>query len=265
MAEKELLVVDHQTKSGLHVARKPLSIVKIGGSEVDRASDAIAGVYEEGHHDLVIVHGAGGQISDRMRKKQLEPRFDDEGNRVSDSATRDVVIKVLDEVNEGFANALTKNGVPVIEYHSKAGLIQGEAVSPENLVARTGSLRVDGLRLESDLYEEGNWPVIAPLAASVRNGALNVNADTAAVAVAQAMGGKDGGANIIFITGTGGVLSGGNTLKKLSGVQLGSIEITGGMRRKAAEAVRAGGATIVDLSNLSNALNGARVGTRVSA
>lgn len=262
MSEREVLVIDEITESGILVAKKPLTVVKIGGTELSQATDVVAGIHQEGKNDLILVHGGGEQISRKQQAAGIETRWAEDGSRVTDARTRDIVVEVLDEENEKLTNALSDNGVPAVGYNSMAGLIEGEPVSRDNLVASPNTLKLDGSRLKSDLYEEGTWPVIAPIALSTRQGSLNVNGDSAAGAVAVEMRSP-----IVFVTRAGGVRREGKIVPEINRethqALRGAGVVKGGMDYKVGEALRVGGGIIVDFGNLRGAIKGEPVGTRV--
>ena len=97
----------------------------------------------------------------------------------------------------------TAGTATVLDAPGSGGLLRGTIVEPElGLVA--GALDVD-VSLLDDLLSGGYVPVIAPIATEASNAAqlLNVNADSAAGAIAAALG----AAHLVFLTDVDGILN----------------------------------------------------------
>ena len=76
-----------------------ISVVKVGGAAAG-AAPKIADLRRAGRQ-VVVVHGAGPQISERCRAIGIEPRFL-AGQRLTDAAVLAVVDQALAEVNAGW-------------------------------------------------------------------------------------------------------------------------------------------------------------------
>ncbi len=140
----------------------------------------------------ILVHGGGPEISERLAERGVEPRFVD-GLRVTDAATMEVVEDVL----AGSANRrlveLLQNAGGTARGLSGHGSSQDEGTlfvepHPNRELGFVGRVtRVDPAPIEA-LLEEGVVPVFAPLGRGPDGHAYNVNADTAAAALAAALG-----------------------------------------------------------------------------
>ena len=151
---------------------------------------------------LILVHGGGPDISRTMKALGIENRFVD-GLRVTDEAVMKVVRMALaGEVNTTLTAQLHAQGAPAVGLTgADAGLIEAEAASAElGLVGRVTKVRTELLEtmLEQDLL-----PVIASVAVDSAGTTYNVNADTAASAVAQALRAD----KLILMTNTDGLLT----------------------------------------------------------
>lgn len=175
---------------------KPGSIVvvKYGGHamENDNLKDAflddIASLYRMGIVP-VIVHGGGPQIAHALKQMQVESTFVD-GLRVTDSKTLDVAQMVLcGSINKDLVRRIGRKA----DVKGAIGLC---GLDSNLLVASIKDPRLGYVgepeKVNSDFIKEllalRIIPVIAPIATnSDGSGSLNVNADTAAGAVAEAL------------------------------------------------------------------------------
>lgn len=178
-------------------------VLKIGGSVVGAADlQSIAALHDAGR-PLVVVHGGGPLVGEWTARVGLETRFV-RGLRVTDEATRDIALAVLAGlVNARIVADLVSRGIPAVGLSGvDGGMLRAEREDQElGLVGRV--TLVDSGLLE-DLLERGHVPVIAPAAISGDGGAiLNVNGDSAAGAIAAALGAR----LLAFLTDVPGVRS----------------------------------------------------------
>jgi acetylglutamate kinase len=142
----------------------------------------------------VLVHGGGARISRAMAEQGLEPRFV-QGRRYTDEATLEVVERVLaSETNEELARRINDLGgrAQALNFRT-TNVLRGERIQlpDENGAAidlgYVGAVtRVDRATIEH-LCHAGIVPVIPSMCVTKERQKLNVNADTAATAVAQAV------------------------------------------------------------------------------
>lgn len=148
----------------------------------------------------VIVHGGGPQISEAMAREGAEPTWVD-GLRVTDAATMRVVQRVLvGEVNAGIVTLLGEHGARAIGI---SGLDAGflSAVPRDPRLGFVGEITRVDTDLVARLLGDGLVPVVAPIARGVEGGVYNCNADTAAAAVAVALGAR----KLVYLTDVEGV------------------------------------------------------------
>jgi len=180
--------------------RDTTTVIKIGGSLMeDEASIThlfLDTVFMEsvGMHP-VIVHGGGKAISEAMQSAGIEPRFV-QGRRYTDSASLEIVKQVLGkQISEqvvqkidqfgGWAESLSVCADSNVLFGKKLEM-EDEHGSPIDMGWVGTITRVDTAPIRK-LYKRGIIPVI-PSVALMDDGsgqALNVNADTAATAVAK--------------------------------------------------------------------------------
>lgn len=185
-------------------------VVKLGGSAMEDpvatqgTLESITALQTLGIR-LVLVHGGGKPIDRGMAEAGIPPRKV-AGRRYTDEATLEVVVRVLMELNRGIVDRLQKLGAQAVTaadtlFGNRLQLL-GDDQQPIDL-GRVGlPHRVDTAVLENGLHA-GTIPVIPCLARSTEDGGwLNVNADTAASAVAGALAAEA----CLFLTDTPGVL-----------------------------------------------------------
>ncbi len=192
-------------------------VVKLGGSAMEdpAATDAclrcVATLNQLGV-PVVLVHGGGKPIDRAMAEAGLTPKKV-AGRRYTDDATLAIVVRVLkDQINAGLVAKLRNLGAAAFAASGALGgerlLLPGADGQPIDL-GRVGKVtRVDRALLRSALDArpapcgEGTLAVIPSIARDEHDGWLNVNADTAASAVAGALHAD----KAIFLTDTPGVL-----------------------------------------------------------
>jgi acetylglutamate kinase len=164
-------------------------VVKVGGAVAGDSADRILGLREEGH-EVVVVHGAGPQITSEMEKRGIPVEFVN-GRRRTSRRALDVVRESLVNVNHGLCDELGDLAVPVIG--DTAGLL-AVPVPPLGWVGDPLPCRPASIL---SALAEGKIPVVAPLAV----GPLNVNADDASAALALGLGAR----KLVFLTDVPGL------------------------------------------------------------
>jgi acetylglutamate kinase len=174
-----------------------LFVLKYGGNAMaagggdDPVLDEVASLATRGER-VVLVHGGGPQIDAELHAKAIdEVRV--RGLRVTGAGTRDIVEYVLcGSVNKALVRALTARGARAVGISGQDGNLLGArragAVNGVDLGYVGEIVAVDPAPVRA-LLDGGFVVVVAPLGLDVeRGGALNCNADTAAGAIAGALG-----------------------------------------------------------------------------
>jgi acetylglutamate kinase len=157
----------------------------------------------------VLVHGGGKPIDRAMSEAGLKPRKI-QGRRYTDDETLAIVVRVLtDEINAGIVRQIRDLGGRAVGLHT--GPLQvlfgqrltlpgpgGQAID----LGRVGEVTRVDRDLINDFAGADVIPVIPSLAYDAENGQLNVNADTAAAAVAAELK----AAKLVMMTDTPGIL-----------------------------------------------------------
>jgi acetylglutamate kinase len=191
------------------------TVIKLGGSimeEVEALRALLVDIVFMQTVGLrpVIVHGGGKAIDAAMKSSGLEPRWV-HGRRYTDEATLSIVARVLaEEVNADIVRHINKFGGHAAGLHHRTTgtCLYGQrlqlSASDGSVVdlGRVGEVtEVDHQPIES-MCLGGVVPVLPSLAEDDDNQLLNVNADTAAAAVAQALRAE----KLVFLTDTPGIL-----------------------------------------------------------
>ena len=134
----------------------------------------------------VVIHGGGPQITDLMARLGKESVFV-EGLRVTDAETVDIVrMALVGKVNREVVGAINRHGPYAIGLSGEdAGLVTVRQRDPR--LGFVGDVsRINTLILERQIAEEF-IPVIATIGVDEDGQAYNVNADTVAGAIAEAL------------------------------------------------------------------------------
>lgn len=205
-------------------------VAKIGGSTLgshDTTLTDVVALHRRGIRP-VVVHGGGAMISDWLSRHNVETRFVG-GLRVTDEASLEVVVAVLaGVVNKQIVAALTALGAKAVGISGVDGNTLRSHLQDEALGFVGGEPRVETSLIESVL-EGGAIPVIAPLGTLLTHEhatgqILNINADTAAGAIAAALKARW----LVFLTDVDGVHGAdGVTVSRLSAGEAGELMRSG--------------------------------------
>ena len=162
----------------------------------------------------LVVHGGGPQIGDMLKRMAIKSEFID-GLRVTDRATVEIVEMVLaGSINKSIAAAINEAGGRAVGISGKdANLIKVKKltrtmVDPDSNIEKAVDLGFVGdptdidVALINTLTAGGFIPVIAPVGLGADGETYNINADTAAGAIAGAAGAQ----RMLMLTDVEGVL-----------------------------------------------------------
>jgi acetylglutamate kinase len=182
-------------------------VAKIGGSTLgahDTTLEDIVALQRRGLRP-VVVHGGGALISEWLKLLDVPTRFE-RGLRVTDERTLEVVVAVLAGlVNKGLVAALAAAGGRAVGLSGADGGLLKARLLDEKL-GFVGEVVEVETRPLLDLLDDGFVPVVAPIAVEWRDEVpssqlLNINADTAAGAVAEALAARW----LVFLTDVPGI------------------------------------------------------------
>ena len=182
-------------------------LIKIGGSTLvdqtlfDRLAEDVVLLHSVGIKPI-IVHGGGPQIGHELRLAGKETSFID-GLRVTDQETLKVVSKVLKgQVGRRIVDAIISLGGPAVSLSGETeNLISVTPISKElGFVGKITDIAPHSL---NTLIEDGQIPVVSTLGIDDKGQSYNINADTAAGALAGALQVQ----KVIYLSDVPGLLS----------------------------------------------------------
>ncbi|MEC8128279.1 MAG: acetylglutamate kinase [Pseudomonadota bacterium] len=227
------LQADLLAKTGMLVEALPFMrrysgqtlVVKFGGhamGEADYVSAFAADIalLDQVGARPVVVHGGGPQIGAMLKKLEIESQFVD-GLRVTDEATISVVEMVLaGGINKALVAAIARAGGRAVGISGKdGGLITarklmataktaGSAIEEAIDLGFVGEPDHVDTRVLDALNAANLIPVVAPVGSDAAGETYNINADTAAGAIAAALGAT----RMLMLTDVAGVLDKSGTL-----------------------------------------------------
>jgi len=225
---------------GLTSKRKMTSriLIKIGGRAFDGEDgfkQLAQAIKKNPQAEVIIVHGGGAEISQALKAAGRETVFVD-GMRVTQAEDIKIVESVLSGViNERIAGWLSKNGVCCRRMSGKTERL----LIAEPLLTRggksmgfVGKIAKVTAAAVLDALAKKEVPVVSPISGDPAGQSYNVNADSAAAALAAGAGCTD----LVFVTDVPGVMVGGQIRTLLTVAEARGLiadgTITGGMVAK---------------------------------
>ena len=180
-------------------------VIKYGGSAMTdgalgrRFAEDVVLMHQVGILPLVV-HGGGPQIGELMQRLGKEPEFRD-GLRVTDAETLDIARMVLvGKVNRDIVGSINIHGPLAVGVSGEdGGLITAAARNPE--LGFVGDVDSVDPTLLTKLFAEGLIPVMSTIGTDASGQAYNINADTVAGAVAEAIGAE----KVVYLTDVEGL------------------------------------------------------------
>ena len=219
-------------------------VIKLGGHAMSSAK-ALASfardvvLMKQVGMNPVIVHGGGPMINEMLAKLNIKSKFVG-GKRVSDETVVEVVEMVLSgKINKGIVQAINDQGGKAVGLSGKdANLMVCDFDNPElGFVGKPVEMNPEVLET---FFASDHIPVVAPLGAGKNGETFNVNADTAAGAIAAALKAD----RLLLLTDVDGVKDAkGNVVTQLTAAQVKKLTkeniIAGGMIPKTETALAA--------------------------
>lgn len=180
-------------------------VIKYGGHAMDDA-EASASFAEDVvlmrliGMNPVVVHGGGPQISDLMRRLGKEPTFVN-GRRVTDAETVEIVrMALIGQVNASVVTTINRQGSYAVGISGEdAKMITARQGDPE--LGFVGEIASVNPSVIEKLLNEELIPVIATTGVDSKGQGYNINADTVAGAIAEALGAE----KLVYLTDVAGI------------------------------------------------------------
>lgn len=137
---------------------------------------------------VVLVHGGGPEINDMLKKIGKESKFIN-GLRYTDDETSEIVQMVLaGKVNKSLCSMIGNHGGQAIGICGiDANTIVAEKKKSEVDLGNVGEIKDVNPRLIIDALDKGYIPIVATVSSGDDGKIYNINADTAASAIASAL------------------------------------------------------------------------------
>ncbi len=198
-------------------------VIKFGGSALEETEAVKSFLTDVVFMETVgmkpiLIHGGGKAINHAMAEAGIEPRFV-KGRRYTDDKTLDIVARVLaEDICRGLVSQIREQGGHAVElsYATQNCLIGEKLTLPDNdgnpidLGAVGQVVDLDRHLLE-DTCRSGCIPVIPSVVLDREGNKLNVNADTAAAAVARLLRAE----KLVFLSDVPGIFLDKNNPKTL--------------------------------------------------
>jgi acetylglutamate kinase len=236
-------------------------LIKLGGAAlqdeklVENLCDDLSLIRSVGVN-IVLVHGGGPSINQELTLRGISWEFVD-GLRVTTPQMMDVIEMTLcGFVNRRIVRTLNQSGVPAVGISgTDASTLfckkQSAKLGQVGEISQVNTSYINAI-LNTQEKGIGTIPVIAPVGVGKKGEAYNINADWAAVRIAEALGIK----KVLFLTDQEGILD--STQKLIQELDAGELEnlietsvVQGGMLAKARTVLHAlrNGVTDVHIFN----------------
>jgi acetylglutamate kinase len=185
-----------------------MRVVKIGGRAQNdaRLVAALHQAWGDSPNSLCVVHGGGDEITSMQRALGREATFVG-GRRVTSESDLEILRMVLSGVvNKRLVNGLVAAGIPAVGLSGEDAALIGAEVIDAATLGFAGRPTTINVQLVRTLIDAGYVPVISPVGydvASGKGGALNVNGDDAAAAIAASLEAEE----LLLIADVEGVLA----------------------------------------------------------
>lgn len=150
---------------------------------------------------IVLVHGGGPKISERMRASGKQSDFV-EGMRVTDEETLVVVEEELEKLNEIIVGEISELGAHAVGLNGKENIIRVEKKKAKIDLGLVGQItQVNGDPITEEL-KNNRIVVLLPMGKGQDRQGYNVNADEAAASIAAALKAE----KLVLLTNVKGIM-----------------------------------------------------------
>lgn len=191
--------------------KNKIFVIKFGGSLIEdidilKFLEDVLFLSEVGIYP-VLVHGGGPLITSMLKEKGIIAEFHN-GLRITSKESFDTIKEALvDRINKSICSSIASlGGIARTLSGYDDGFISGEKIAVKDCdidLGYVGEITCVNANMLKSIVEKKNIPVISPIARDVNDDSVyyNINADSAASAVAAAVGAE----KIVFISDTHGI------------------------------------------------------------
>ncbi|MEW4285378.1 acetylglutamate kinase [Priestia koreensis] len=185
---------------------KEVMVVKCGGSIINKLTPNFFKSLQElknNGYDVVLVHGGGPDIQHVLTALNIQSEFVNGMRKTSKEVLQVVQMVLSGKVNKNLVMMLQKERIPSVGLSGCDGnLLEAKAIDVTSF-GYVGEVTKVNQSLLKSLLDGGYMPVISSLGIDPNGDCLNINADLAAGAVAQALHAKQ----LLFVTDVPGILN----------------------------------------------------------
>jgi acetylglutamate kinase len=193
---------------GDKIDQEKVYVIKIGGSilDCDESLSSFAEQIYRLHSSgvmIVVVHGGGNDISRMLKRLGIEPRFE-QGLRITDLQTIEVVEMVLTgKNNKRIVSELQQKNLNAIGISGKDHntILCRKQTSNRRDLGFVGEIIAIDQTVLRLLFSNDIIPVISPIGTDDKGLTYNINADTAAAAIASSLKAQ----KLIYMTDVDGI------------------------------------------------------------
>ncbi|MBU8908343.1 acetylglutamate kinase [Desertibacillus haloalkaliphilus] len=216
-------------------------VVKCGGSTIAELSNdfflSIKALQNAGKSPI-IVHGGGPEINKMLTKLEIESEFINGLRKTTEDVLDTAEMVLCGKVNKRLVSKFQAVGLNSVGLSGCDGkLLKAEPLDKENLGFVGEAVNVNADLLEQ-MIENKIIPVIAPIGYGDDGERYNINADSAAGAVADGVGASE----LVFVTDVPGILDDGQLLEQVTISEVENMiengTIYGGMIPKVTAAIK---------------------------
>lgn len=184
---------------------KKVIVFKCGGSTLDELSDEFfenIQFLQAAGMQAVIVHGGGPAIQQMLDKLTIESEFVDGLRKTTEEMMNVVEMVLVGNVNPSLTRRVNDLGLNALGLSgSDVTMLEAKPINQEKygLVGEVTNVNTSCLK---QLLDTGIVPIISPIAIGKDGKRYNINADTAAGAIASALQAKQ----LVFVTDVPGIL-----------------------------------------------------------
>jgi acetylglutamate kinase len=251
---------------------KDLIVIKCGGSTLDQLTpsffNTITDLVKSGKK-VIIVHGGGPHINQTLNQLNIESTFVNGLRKTTLDVLQAVEMVLCGKVNKALVTKVQLADTLAVGLSGlDGGLMKVEAVDEENLgfVGEPVQINTD---LIYQLLDQHLVPVIAPIGMNEEGHHYNVNADSAAAAIARATQAEE----LVFVTDVDGILKNGDLIESATCEEVDQLieegTVYGGMIPKVKAAMKSltgnvQSVTIMNGKSDQSLFNGDLIGTKIS-